>query len=139
MGMSWDIVIIGLVCTCIGLWAGWGIYHEKMGLLRMEIKVLKRELSDERARCESFSRTADEWRGAVMRAETQVERLKHEKALVQKALAHSMLGDGIAQVDGAPTIGGRYWTSAKPNSGVPSIGGKDDSKVPGGHRPGRQI
>lgn len=105
MGVSWDIVIIGLVCTCIGLWAGWGIYHEKMGLLRMEIKVLKRELSDERARCESFSRTADEWRGAAMRAETQVERLKHEKALVQKALAHSMLGDGDSPGGWSPD----YW------------------------------
>lgn len=94
MGMSWDIVIIGLVCTCIGLWAGWGIYHEKMGLLRMEIKVLKRELSDERERGEAYGKAADEWRGAAMRADAEVGRLKRETALVRKALAHRMLKDG---------------------------------------------
>lgn len=79
MGMSWDIVIIGLVCTCIGLWAGWGIYHEKMGLLRMEIKVLKRELSDERGRSEAYGKAADGWRAAAMRSDAEVERLKQEK------------------------------------------------------------
>lgn len=39
MDISWDIVVTGLVCTCIGLLAGWGRYHGKVGLLRMEIKV----------------------------------------------------------------------------------------------------
>lgn len=62
MGISWDIVIIGIVCTCIGLWAGWGIYHGKARLLRMEIKALKRELSDERVRGEAYGEVADEWR-----------------------------------------------------------------------------
>lgn len=77
--MSWDIVIIGFVCTCIGLWAGWEIYHGKVGLLRMEIKALKRELSDERERGEAYGKAADEWRGAAMRADAEVGRLKHEK------------------------------------------------------------
>lgn len=94
MDIDWGTVVIGFVCTCIGLWAGWGLYRGKVRLLRMEIKVLKRELSDERARGEAYGKVADEWRGVAMRADTQVARLKHEKALVQKALAHSMLEDG---------------------------------------------
>lgn len=100
MDISWDIVVTGLVCTCMGLLAGWGIYHGKVGLLRMEIKTLKRELSDERERGEAYGKAADEWRGAAMRAETQVERLKHEKAL-----AHSMLGDGDSPGGWSPD----YW------------------------------
>ena len=44
MGISWDIVVTGLVCTCIGLLAGWGIYHGKMKALELEIKALKRSL-----------------------------------------------------------------------------------------------
>lgn len=76
MGISWDIVVTGLVCTCIGLLAGWGIYHGKAGLLRMEIKVLKRELSDERERGEAYGKAADEWRRAAMRSDAEVERLK---------------------------------------------------------------
>lgn len=79
MGIDWGTVVIGLVCTCIGLLAGWGIYHGKAGLLRMEIKVLKRELSDERERGEAYGKAADEWRGAAMRADAEVERLKQEK------------------------------------------------------------
>lgn len=94
MGIDWGTVVIGFVCTCIGLWAGWGIYHRKVGLLRMEIKVLKRELSDERRRGEACGKAADEWRGAAMRADAEVKRLKHEKALVRKVLAHRMLEDG---------------------------------------------
>lgn len=76
MGMSWDIVIIGLVCTCIGLWAGWGIYHEKMEALELEIKALKRELSDERGRSEAYGKAADGWRGAAMRADAEIAELK---------------------------------------------------------------
>lgn len=76
MDMSWDIVIIGIVCTCIGLLAGWGRYHGKVGLLRMEIKVLKRELSDERERGEAYGKAADEWRGAAMRADAEIAELK---------------------------------------------------------------
>lgn len=79
MDMSWDIVIIGIVCTCIGLLAGWGRYHGKAGLLRMEIKVLKRELSDERERGEAYGKAADGWRVAAMRSDAEVERLKEEK------------------------------------------------------------
>lgn len=105
MGMSWDIVIIGIVCTCIGLWAGWGRYHGKVGLLRMEITVLKRELSDERERGEAYGKAADEWHGAAMRSDAEVERLKHETALVQKALAHSLLEDGDSPGGWSPD----YW------------------------------
>lgn len=79
MGISWNIVVTGLVCTCMGLLAGWRIYHGKVKALELEIKALKRELSDERGRGEAYGMAADEWRGAAMRAETQVERLKHEK------------------------------------------------------------
>lgn len=86
MGISWDIVVIGLVCTCIGLLVGWVLYHGKVRLLRMEITVLKRELSDERRRGEACGKAADEWRGAAMRADAEVERLKHEQALVWKGI-----------------------------------------------------
>lgn len=76
MGISWDIVVTGLVCTCIGLWAGWGIYHGKMKALELEIKALKRELSDERGRSEAYGKAADGWRRAAMRSDAEVERLK---------------------------------------------------------------
>ena len=110
MGMSWDIVIIGIVCTCIGLLAGWGRYHGKVGLLRMEIKVLKRELSDERARGEAYGKAADEWRVASMHADAEVERLKRETALVQKALAHRILEDGDKPDGWSPD----YWRQVPP-------------------------
>lgn len=99
------IVVIGLACACIGLWFGWGYYHGKVQLLRMEIKVLKGELSEERARGESFSKTADEWRGVAMRADAGVEKLKHEKAVVRKALAHTMLERGDTTGEWSPD----YW------------------------------
>ena len=92
MDINWTIVTIGIFCWT--LWFVWLYYHGKVETLRMEIKVLKGELCDERARGESFSRTADEWRGVAMRADAEVERLKHEKALIQKTLAHRMLEDG---------------------------------------------
>lgn len=60
MDIDLGTAVIGIVCTCIGLWAGWGIYHGKVGLLRMEIKVLKRELSDERELGEAYGKAADE-------------------------------------------------------------------------------
>lgn len=36
MGIDWGTVVIGLVCTCIGLLVGWGLYHGKVRLLRMD-------------------------------------------------------------------------------------------------------
>lgn len=79
MDISWDIVVTGLVCTCMGLWAGWGIYHGKVKALELEIKALKRELSDERERGEAYGKAADAWRGAAMRADAEVGSLKQEK------------------------------------------------------------
>lgn len=61
--------------------------------------MLKRELSDERRRGEACGKAADEWRGAAMRADAEVERLNHEQALVRKALAHRILDD----------LGPDYW------------------------------
>lgn len=76
MGIDWGTVVIGLVCTCIGLLAGWGIYHGKVKALELEIKALKRELSDERGRGEAYGKAADGWRRAAMRSDAEVERLK---------------------------------------------------------------
>lgn len=70
MGIDWGTVVIGLVCTCIGLWFGWGIYHGKVEALKLEIKVLKRELSAEKSRSESYGKAADEWRRLAYRNES---------------------------------------------------------------------
>lgn len=105
MDIDWGTVVIGFVCTCIGLWAGWGIYRGKVEALKLEIKALKRELSDEKARSEAYGKAADEWRGAAMRADAEVKRLKHEKTLVQKALAHRTLEDGENMAGWSPD----YW------------------------------
>lgn len=134
MGISLDIVVTGFVCTCIGLWAGWGLYRGKVEALKLEIKALKRALSDERGRGEAYGKAADGWREAAMRAETQVERLKHEKAL-----AHKMLEDRDSPGGWSPD----YWRQVLDEcdaelGGIPSIGGKDVSRVSSGRRPGRQ-
>ena len=105
MDIDWNIVVIGLACTCIGLWFGWGYYHGKVRLLRMEIKVLKGELTDEKSRGEACEKAADEWRGVAMRHAAEVDRLKHEKALVRKALAHKMLESGDTSGRWSPD----YW------------------------------
>lgn len=105
MGIDWGTVVIGFVCTCIGLLAGWGIYHGKVKALELEIKALKRELSDERGRSEAYGKAADGWRVAAMRADAEVERLKHETARVRKALTHRMLEDGDSPGGWSPD----YW------------------------------
>lgn len=70
MDISWGIVILALVCTCIGLCLGCVIYHGKEEALRLEIKALKRELSNEKARSEAYGKTADEWRRLAYRNES---------------------------------------------------------------------
>lgn len=90
MGINWEIVILGIACTGIGLWFGWLYYHGKVGLLRLEIQVLRGELADEKSRGEACEKAADEWQRAAMRAEAEVVRQKHETALVRNALDECM-------------------------------------------------
>jgi hypothetical protein len=109
MDINLGIVILGIACTGIGLWFGWLYYHGKVGLLRLEIQVLRGELADEKARGEACGKAADEWRCVALRHVRETEELKHELEVLRQGI---QIGQEAAELKNTVPLFLGYWRDA---------------------------